>query len=383
MVQVVHLYSTIVLVGPTARQGSVDIEHEVDVLVIGAGVVGAAATLAVARRGRRVALLESSTLAGAQGSSAGRTRIFTPAAYPDESYLDMGLRALSSWRELERASGERLLRPIGALTTGAFAEHELPALREAGVKAELLSAEQAMRRFAVSVPDDRPILYQPDAGTIRADRARKVILGLAKAAGAHLFERERARAIGEKGESLRVDTGRRKWRCSSAIVTAGPWSGELLAHAGIELPLEVSCQSVAYLSMRDRDDPPVVMMDFVGEEPFACWDPVYGLKAALHARGPTFRSPPARLAVDERTIDRVIAWARQRFPQRDLERAAVEPCLYTSTPDEQFILERRGRIVIGSACNGQGFQFAPETGERLARLATESMSPSEVTARRS
>ena len=43
--------------------------------------------------------------------------------------------------------------------------------------------------------------------------------------------------------------------------------------------------------------------------------------------------------------------------------------MYTNTPDEQFILERRGRIVVGSACNGQGFQFAPETGEQLARLA--------------
>ena len=136
----------------------VGIEHETDVLVIGGGVIGAAATLAVARRGRRVALLESGTLARAEGSSKGRTRIFTPAAYPDQSYLEMGLRALSRWRELERSAGEPLLRPTGALTTGAFAEQELSTLREAGVEAELLSAARTRARFGVSVPSGPPRL---------------------------------------------------------------------------------------------------------------------------------------------------------------------------------------------------------------------------------
>ena len=110
-------------------------------------------------------------------------------------------------------------------------------------------------------------------------------------------------------------------------------------------------------------------MDFEGDEPFACWDPDHGLKAALHARGPRVESPTGQLPVDEEAIDAVIAWAQERYPGRDLTRATAEPCLYTGTPDEQFILERRGRVVVGSACNGQGFQFAPETGEQLARLA--------------
>ena len=50
-------------------------------------------------------------------------------------------------------------------------------------------------------------------------------------------------------------------------------------------------------------------------------------------------------------------------------RSLAETCLYTTTPDERFILERRGRIVIGSACSGHGFKFAPAVGKRLADLA--------------
>jgi sarcosine oxidase len=344
----------------------------VDVVVIGGGVVGVAAALAVARRGKRVALLERSSLASAQGSSKGSARIYAPLPYPDESYLEVGLRALDRWRELEGVGGERLLSPTGALSRGAFAERALPVLRDAGVEAALLSCDNAFTRFGVSASDDRPLLHQIDAGIIRADRARRVLIEIARGAGVEFHEHERVRSLADRADSLEVETDRGKWRCSSAIVAAGPWSGELLAGAGLELPLTVSCQSVAYLELRDPRTPPVVLMEFEGEEPFALWDPLRGLKAALHARGPTLVPESGSLDVDAKAIDRAVAWARARFPRRTDGVAGVESCLYTNTPNEQFILERRNRIVVGSACNGQGFQFAPETGERLARLATES-----------
>ncbi|HSX22931.1 MAG TPA: hypothetical protein VLE97_09180, partial [Gaiellaceae bacterium] len=59
----------------------------------------------------------------------------------------------------------------------------------------------------------------------------------------------------------------------------------------------------------------------------------------------------------------------ERFPEADPESAGADTCFYTSTDDERFILERRGRIVVGSACSGHGFKFAPAVGRRLAALA--------------
>jgi sarcosine oxidase len=343
--------------------------RHVDVLVIGGGVVGAASACAVARRGRRVALLERGPLAVAHGSSAGTARIFAPAAYPDESYLEMGLRALERWREIEQRSGEGLLRPTGALSLGEFAEREMPALQGAGVEAEFLSPGEAARRFGVRVPDEAPLLHQADAGVIRADRARGVLLRMARSAGAELYEGERVRSIAERDDAVELETDAGRWRCSSAIVAAGPWSGCLLADAGIELRLSVSCQSVVYLGLQDQFAKPVALMEFEGDEPYACWDPGRGLKAALHARGPMVDPDETPYEVERRAIARVVDWVGTRFPRVAGEPTAVETCLYTNTPDERFVLERRGRIVIASACNGHGFQFAPETGERLARLA--------------
>jgi len=297
--------------------------------------------------------------------------VYAPAAYPDESYLEMGLRALERWRAIEVESGEQLLWPTGALTVGDFAERELPALREAGVEAQPLSVAVVMKRFGVRISDEWPLLYQPDAGVIAADRALAALLRLAREAGVELHDDEPVRSIEEGDPWVEVVTTRRRFRCAAAIVAAGPWSGELLARAGIDLPLSVSCQSISYFALADPSVKPIAVMEFDGDEPYALWDPERGLKAALHARGPTVNQADSMLDTDPSAVERLTDWVAERYPRVAGHRTAVEPCFYTNAPGERFILERRGRIVLAAACNGQGFQFAPETGERLAELALE------------
>jgi sarcosine oxidase len=348
-----------------------------EIAVIGGGVVGAAAALALARRGARVTLLERFGLAEARGSSSGAARIYAPAAYPDESYLEMGLGALRRWRELGEASGESLLVGTGALSHGRFAERELPALRAAGVAAELVSSEEALRRFGVGVSDGGPLLHQPDAGVILADRARAALLRLATAHGAELRGGVRVRSIAPTDEAVEIETDSGGERFAAAIVAAGPWSRELLAGAGIEVSLSVSCQTVAYFGLEPRARRPIALMDYEGEEPYALWDPDRGLKAALHARGPEV-DPDDAHEPDPAVLKRLGEWVAARFPGAGREPTAVETCLYTNAPGERFVLERRGRVVVASACNGQGFQFAPETGERVARLAIEAAAPREA-----
>jgi len=348
--------------------------RSVDIVVIGGGVAGAAAALAVARRGVRVVVLERSTAAGATGSSRGAARIYCPAAYPGEAYLEMGLRALERWRAIESQSGEQLLCPTGALTIGKFALHELPSLREAAVEAELLSPAQVGERFDIRIRDDRPLLYQPDAGVIRADRALAALMRLTRDAGGELHTEE-VTAMAERDEWLKIETNRGEWRCSAAIVAAGPWGGRLLAAAGIDVPLSVSRQSVAYFRLSDPSARPTAIMEFDADQPFALWDPEHGLKAALHARGPLVDPDEPVLGADTNAIDRIAEWVGERLPAAAPRLRATETCLYANTPDERFILERRGRVVIASACNGQGFQFASETGEQAARLA---LAPSAV-----
>jgi sarcosine oxidase len=341
----------------------------VEVLVIGGGVVGAAAALAVANRGHRVALVEQGSLSAARGSSKGTARIFVPAAYPDESFLELGRRAMERWATVESAAAEELLVRTGALSRGDFAERQTPLLRAAGVEAELLRPADAQERFGLDFPDDAPILHQPDAGVIRADRAISTLLRMAAAAGAMLHEAERVLEISEHGNGVEVETTQRRWTCGSAIVAAGPWAGGLLATAGINVPLSTSVQSVGNFKLARPAARPVALIEFGGEEPFACWDPRGGLKAGFHARGPTVSMDPGSPRVEPETIARLAEWVGARFARLGARLEESEACVYTNAPDERFMIERYGHVVVAAACNGQGFQFAPETGARAADLA--------------
>jgi sarcosine oxidase len=101
---------------------------------------------------------------------------------------------------------------------------------------------------------------------------------------------------------------------------------------------------------------------------YSLHDPVHGLKAGAHHAGaeadPDTEAPP-----DPAIVERNASWVRDRFPEVDPDPVEAQSCLYTTTSDEHFVLERRGRVVVGSACSGHGFKFAPAVGRRLADLS--------------
>ena len=82
-----------------------------DVVVVGAGAMGSAAALSLARRGRSVALIEQFEPGHARGASHGAVRIFR-LSYPDAMYVRLAQRALPAWRRLEEEAGEPLLDRI-------------------------------------------------------------------------------------------------------------------------------------------------------------------------------------------------------------------------------------------------------------------------------
>ena len=96
------------------------------------------------------------------------------------------------------------------------------------------------------------------------------------------------------------------------------------------------------------------------------------LKVGLHHAGPEARPNEA----GEPSMDAVSAmaeWAARTFSLAGPEPVRSETCLYTSTADERFLLERHGPLVVGSPCSGHGFKFAPAVGVRLAGLAAETL----------
>jgi sarcosine oxidase len=354
--------------------------RDVDVVVVGAGIVGSATARVLAQAGRGVLLIDQFPAGHTRGASHGSSRIFR-LNYSDERYVRMAQGALEGWRELEAECGEPLIVRTGCLDVGARALETARALSSCGVPFEELTAHEVMRRWPISMDTDEPALYQPDGGISLADRALEAFREGAREAGAEIMLGETVRALTPERFLVRLEVGSRVVSARAVVVTAGAWAPELLGTAGIDLPVVPTRETVVYLQHDSAIDlPPLIDYSRLpdrgaaglaraGQAGFALAAPGIGLKAGLHHSGPV-TDPSEEAEPDEGIARWTAAWAVGRYPTAGAIIGA-ETCLYTNTADESFILERRGRIVVGSACSGHGFKFAPQVGRTLAALARD------------
>ncbi len=223
------------------------------------------------------------------------------------------------------------------------------------------------------------MLFQPDGAVVLADRAHRALVAGACAAGAELLEHTSVEQIVPHGGGVRLVDGTSEIDVDAVVVAAGAWSARLLEPLGIELSVSVTRETVAHYGLEGASELPTVVDSAVPEPDlgiearpeqitYALASPGIGLKVGLHDSGPV-ADPNLPGAPWDTVIRWMSAWINRRFPQVDPSPVAAETCLYTSTPDAGFVLERHGRVVVGSACSGHGFKFAPAIGARLAELA--------------
>ncbi|MCW2976455.1 MAG: hypothetical protein JWM06_1736 [Actinomycetia bacterium] len=324
------------------------------VAIVGAGVMGCATAWALTARGVDVTVHEQFDLDHDRGSSHGRSRIVR-LSYPDPRWVRLARDAMNAWRELEEESGRTLLDLHGIVELVSAPELTSAAgLDACGVEYSWLDAD-AVRALGAVLPEGWFALFQPEAGIVRADLARHAFLDLAIARGARVEVGQKVEAL----EDLDADV---------VVVTSGPWVRELIP----DVPVQVTRETLAYFRREGAPGPSIVELDEItrGHGVYSLHDPVHGLKAGVHHGGPEV-DPNMDGEPDAESVARVAAWVRDRFPDVDPEPVGAETCLYTSTADGSFVLERRGRTVIGSACSGHGFKFAPVVGRRLAALALD------------
>ena len=341
-----------------------------DVIVIGAGVVGLAVASELAGRGNDVLVLDAGRPGHLLGSSKGLSRMRVPAAFPDDSYLDRGRRAGELWRALEDESGTEILAPTGCLSWGEGQADLEAGLVRHGIEHEIWDSGDVQRRVpAMTLPAGVDAIYQPGTETVLADAALEVLLGTALGRGVELQEDTPVVSIEPDDAGVTLRTGHGPVRAETAILCAGAWMPGLLAGLGIAAPLTVTSQTVAYFELTGGGPIPG-LIQYGSPDPYALWSPDGLLKASLHAPGQEVE-PGTIQDPDPQTVDAVAEWVDQLFGKAVASRLVrTETCNYTSTPDERFVIERHGRIVVASACSGQGFQYAPDTAERVAALVS-------------
>jgi sarcosine oxidase len=356
-------------------------ERSFDVIIIGLGAMGSAAGYELARRHRRVLGLDRFTPPHTFGSSHGQTRIIREAYFEHPLYVPLVRRAYQRWAELERECGRRLLRqtggamigpPDGSLVMGAQRSaqtHELPH--------ELLTAEEIRRRFPALRPADEMVaVWEPRAGILFPEACIEAQLDLARQRGAALRFAEPVISWRADGAGVQVTTANSTYRAEQLLLTAGPWTRQLLAD--LSLPLTVERQVICWFEPSTNpehfhpDRCPINLWEYAPERFFYGFpDLGHGVKAARHHEGEMVEPDAVRREAGPEEVAEIRTFVRRFLPEADGALRHSSGCLYTNTPDSHFLVDchpRHRQVLIASPCSGHGFKFASAFGEILADL---------------
>ena len=352
-----------------------------DVIVVGCGVMGAASSYNLARRGLRVLNIERFGVNHDFGSSHGRTRIIRLAYYEDPRYVPLLRRAYDSWRELESKSGKNLLRVTGGLMIGRpdgdLVKGVLRSAETHGIPHERLTASEVEERFeAFTLGEDYSAVYEATAGVLSAEESVRALVGLGSEAGCEYRFSEQVQKWKSTPEGVEVETPAGVQTAAKLVFCAGPWNGELLQ--GL-LPLRVERQVPFWFSSGGRDVfSPSKMPVFIMEEDasrfyYGLPDMGHGVKVARTHGGESSDPDKVRREVSEEDVAPVRDFVSRRLKALDGTPIASTTCLYTNTPDFNFALGLHPsdrNVVVVSACSGHGFKFASVIGEVAADFVT-------------
>jgi sarcosine oxidase len=346
------------------------------VAVIGGGVMGSAAAWQLAARGHRVVLFEQFGPGHVWGASHGSSRIFRHA-YTERTYVDLAARAARLWRRLERLDGARVYTPTGAVDHGE--PGRLHALTRTLTQARIehsLHTPRAARMQWPGLAFDTMVLYHPEAGRLHADDAVAALKRRAADDGAEIWHNAEVTGLRQNSSGVRVLTSSGSLRFDQVVVAAGAWTPQLFDGVPVLqqlLPELITTQEQPAHFIPTQT--PIGWPSFIHHPGAGYQGPgIYGLasedgiKVGEHGTGPVVDPGTRDFRPDPDGVARLQRYASQWLPGVEADSAVATTCLYTTTPDHHFVLDRRGPVTVAAGFSGHGFKFAPAIGELVAGL---------------
>jgi sarcosine oxidase len=362
-----------------------------DVIVVGLGGIGSGAAYWLAKRGARVLGIEQFELGHARGESHDHTRIIR-LSYHAPEYVRLAKEAYAAWQAVESDSGLQLVYKVGGLDLGPQngaipLEGYAGAMKDCGVPFEWLDARDIRRRFPqFRVGADVRGLFQQDGGFVAAQRATAAHQSAAAAFGATLVQRATVRDIRSASGEITVafEDGTRH-SASSLIIAAGPWSARALRWFDVSIPLEVTKEQVMYFAAPQLDafDPASFPVWIWMDDPSFYGFPVFGepaVKITQDAGGKPVDPDTRGFEPDPDITRRVRTFVENTLPGALGREHLVKTCLYTLTPDRDFVIDSLAEhpnvhVAIGA---GHAFKFASVIGRVLAELAMNGTTSSDI-----
>jgi sarcosine oxidase len=357
-----------------------------DVIILGLGAIGSAAAYHLARRKQRVLGLDRFAPPHTLGSSHGQTRIIREAYFEHPLYVPIVQRAYENWAELERAAKQQLFQQTGGLMLGpqdgVLVTGALRSARLHQLPHELLSAKEIRQRFPAFQPADGMVaVWEPAAGILFPERCVEAHLKTAQQHGAALQFDEPAAKWKRDGEGVRVMTAKGQYFAQRLLISAGAWMTQLIPE--LALPLTVERQALLWfnpISHPEHFAPqncPIYICEhelnrfIYGFPDLGEAHARRGVKVGIHHEGEMTNPDRIRREVGADDIEAMRVILRRLMPAIDTAPHASAVCMYTNTPDANFLADfhpNHPQILIASICSGHGFKFSSAFGEILADL---------------
>ena len=380
-------------------------ESKFDAIVLGLGAMGSAAVYQLAKRGSRVLGLDRFLPPHDYGSTHGESRIIRQAIGEGEAYMPLVLRSYELWREIEREAGKELLTVTGGLILETqqsaaamhgrrnFFDQTLGCAEKFHIPHEILETKELRKRYPQFAVTNERGYFENGAGYLRPELCVAAQLGLAERFGATIQTNERVVAIEPVGNSgVTLKTQRSEYQAGRLVVAAGSWIADFLQPSAARF-FKVYRQVMYWFRVKDGSQPAFSPGTF----PVFIW--VFERGGHIGFYGfPSLDQKSIKVATEQYAdatspdkVDRAITAQEERSMYRDYiedrlpgvldECAAAASCLYTTTPDANFVLDflpGNERILIASACSGHGFKHSAAVGEVISQLILDGRSEIDV-----
>jgi len=351
--------------------------------------MGSAATYQLARRGQRVLGIDAFVEGHDQGSSHGHHRLIR-RSHTRAQFRPIVDHAFELWRELEDESGEDIMNLIGEVSISQTLIPTAPPMLDSHPTQdfrEVLDEQQLRKRFpGFRLRPGMVATYEREAGNVRPEVGIRAHLRLAECHGAVIRRPEEVIDWQIDGDGVRVETPAGAYAADRLVITVGPWAAEQLRE--LDLPLQV----VRIVNIYYRPERPDIWTAECGAPNFTLSVPEgeyygmpsiagQGLKIGRHDLGEltTARTVRREISADEvnhlrRVLDTYLPGASGPV---DLGLT----CMYTMTPDENYLVERHPlhpQVAYACGFSGTGYKFSPVIGEILAELVIDGATTSDA-----
>jgi sarcosine oxidase len=374
-----------------------------DVIVLGLGAMGAAATYQLARRGAKVLGIDQYAPPHEFGSTHGDTRITRIACGEGPEYSAFAARSHEIWRELEAETGLDLLTQNGFLAiSGAgqrsanhgvakFLDATVAAAKAARVSYEILDAATVRKRYpAFNVADGDDAYHDDVSGFVRPERCVTAQLQRAAALGADLALNERVVSFSQADGSVTVKTDRRTCQAGQLIVSAGAWLPGLLKPA-LASRFMVTRQVLYWFRARSEAEHaqfaperfPVYIWQLPAPQSIYGFPAIGGLDEGVKLATEqydvaTTPESVSRTAGPDEIREMYETYVAPFFPGLSPVCIRHKVCLYTWVDNARFVIDRHpelDRVIVASPCSGHGFKHSAGIGELLAEMVTDGRKP--------